>query len=59
MSRITKNQKRIIYKIAFNKEYDNKNRKQAPLPLDIAYMVALNRLNKGGLNNDNKKNKHR
>ena len=47
MSRITNNQKRTIYKIAFGKEYNDKNRKQTPLPLDIAYMVALNRLNKG------------
>lgn len=45
MSKITNKQKRLIYKIAFGKEYDDKNRKQAPLSLDLAYMVALNKLN--------------
>ena len=38
--------KRAIYKKAFGKEYDDKNRKQAPLPLEIAYKVALRRLKK-------------
>jgi len=45
VSKITNKQKRLIYKIAFGKEYDDKNRKQAPLSLDLAYMVALNKLN--------------
>ena len=32
------------YKKAFGKEYNDPDRKQPPLPLDIAYKVALNRL---------------
>tara|TARA_R110002020_G_scaffold9520_5_gene37295 strand:+ start:1828 stop:1971 length:144 start_codon:yes stop_codon:yes gene_type:complete len=39
-------EKRNIYKKAFGKEYDDKTRKQSPLPLDIAYKVALNKINK-------------
>jgi len=39
-------QKRKIYKKAFGKEYDDPKRRQSPLPLDIAYKVALNRLKK-------------
>ena len=39
-------QKRKIYKKAFGKEYDDPKRKQTPLPLDIAYKVALNKLKK-------------
>ena len=39
-------QKRKIYKKAFGKEYDDSKRKQTPLPLDIAYKVALNKLKK-------------
>ena len=39
-------QKRKIYKKAFGKEYDDPKRRQSPLPLDIAYKTALNRLKK-------------
>ena len=39
-------QKRKIYKKAFGKEYDDSKRKQTPLPLDIAYKAALNKLKK-------------
>ena len=46
MKIVSDEQKRKIYKKAFGKEYNDKNRKQAELPLDIAYQVALNKLNK-------------
>ena len=47
MNIVSNKQKREIYKKAFGKEYDNKNRKQSPLPIDIAYKVAINKLKKG------------
>jgi hypothetical protein len=47
MRDISNKVKRETYKKAFGKEYDDKKRKQAPLPLDIAYKVALNKLTKG------------
>tara|TARA_R110000772_G_scaffold8085_3_gene26892 strand:+ start:203 stop:352 length:150 start_codon:yes stop_codon:yes gene_type:complete len=43
---VTDKQKKEVYKIAFGKEYDDPSRKQLPLPLDIAYAVAINRLKK-------------
>ena len=43
---VTNKQKKEVYKIAFGKEYDDPSRKQLPLPLDIAYEVAINRLKK-------------
>ena len=46
MTNIPDEQKRKIYKKAFGKEYDNKNRKQLPLPLDIAFQVANYKLKK-------------
>ena len=46
VNEVSDKQKRKIYKKAFGKEYDDPKRKQAPLPLDIAYKVALNRLKK-------------
>jgi hypothetical protein len=46
VNEVSDKQKRKIYKKAFGKEYDDSKRKQAPLPLDIAYKVALNRLKK-------------
>ena len=46
MKIVSDEQKRKIYKKAFCKEYNDKNRKQVELPLDIAYQVALNKLNK-------------
>ena len=46
MKKVSDKQKRKIYKKAFGEEYNNKNRKQTPLPLDIAYQVALNKLKK-------------
>ena len=47
MRDISNKVKRETYKKAFGKEYDDKKRKQAPLPLNIAYKVALNKLTKG------------
>ena len=47
MRDISNKVKRETYKKAFGKEYDDKKRKQAPLPLDLAYKVALNKLTKG------------
>ena len=46
MINITDKHKRKIYKKAFGKEYNCKNRKQIPLPLDIAFQVAMNKLKK-------------
>ena len=46
MKIVSDEQKRKIYKKAFGKEYNDKNRKQSPLPLDIAYQVALHKLKK-------------
>lgn len=37
---------RRTYKLAFNREYDDKSRKQHPLPLEIAYQVALHKIQK-------------
>jgi len=39
-------EKRKIYVKAFGCEFDNKARKQLPLPLDVAYRVALHVLTK-------------
>tara|TARA_Y100001973_G_scaffold100082_1_gene160444 strand:- start:3182 stop:4681 length:1500 start_codon:yes stop_codon:yes gene_type:complete len=51
LGEVSDKQKRKIYKKAFGKEYDDPKRKQTPLPLDIAYKVALNKLKKKeGLN---------
>jgi len=44
VSEVSDKQKRKVYKKAFGKEYDDPKRKQAPLPLDLAYQVALNKL---------------
>ena len=41
MKQITEQQKRKVYLLAFGKEYDCKSRKQQPLPLDIAVIVAI------------------
>jgi len=46
VNEVSDKQKRKIYKKAFGKEYDDSKRKQTPLPLDIAYKVALNKLKK-------------
>ena len=46
VNEVSDKQKRKIYKKAFGKEYDDPKRKQSPLPLDIAYKVALNKLKK-------------
>ena len=41
---MTEAEKRVVYVLAFGKEYDDKNRKQSPLPLDIACIVAMRKL---------------
>jgi hypothetical protein len=41
---LNKKQKRAIYKKAFGREFDANDRKQLPLPLDLATKVALNHL---------------
>ena len=46
MKNISDEQKRKVYKKAFGKEYDDKNRKQLPLPLYIAFQVATYKLKK-------------
>ena len=43
---------RKVYKKAFGKEYDDKSRKQHPLPIGIAYKVALNKLSKRGVKSE-------
>ncbi len=34
-------EKRLTYVLAFGEQYDSPERKQQPLPLDLAYKVAL------------------
>lgn len=41
---ISDEEKRATYVLAFGKEYDDESRRQHPLPLDIAYQVALHSL---------------
>ncbi len=38
---ITESEMKETYIEAFGKEYDSKDRKQPPLPLEIAYLVAV------------------
>jgi hypothetical protein len=38
---ITDETKRAVYKKVFGQEYDDPKRRQHPLPLDIAFEVAL------------------
>jgi hypothetical protein len=47
-SKVSEKDMREIYFQAFGKQYDSEDRKQAPLPLDIAYLVALNKLKREG-----------
>ena len=47
-SKVSEKDMREVYFQAFGKEYDSADRKQAPLPLDIAYLVALNKLKREG-----------
>jgi hypothetical protein len=42
----TDQEKKDVYKTAFGKEYDDPSRKQHPLPLSIAYEVAVHKLKK-------------
>ena len=55
---ISEKEKRATYVLAFGQEYDDESRRQHPLPLDIAYQVALyslerkkNEMAKGGKTN--------
>ena len=41
---ITEEEMRKTYVMAFGKEYDSKDRKQLPLPLEIAYIVSVKKL---------------
>jgi len=43
---MTEKQKRATYKLVYGKEFDDPDRKQAPLPLDIAYATALHQIEK-------------
>jgi len=43
---MTDKQKRAAYKLVYGKEFDDPDRKQAPLPLDIAYATALHQIEK-------------
>jgi hypothetical protein len=47
-SKVSEKDMREVYFQAFGKEYDSANRKQAPLPLEIAYFVAINKLKREG-----------
>jgi len=40
----TEKEKREVYKLAFGKEYDSTDRKQLPLPIDMATIVAMRKL---------------
>jgi len=42
--KVSEKEKRATYVLAFGQEYDAENRRQHPLPLDLAYQVALNAL---------------
>ena len=50
---ITDEEKKQTYIRAYGKPYDSPDRKQAPLPLDIAYMVAVKVLEERESNGDN------
>ena len=43
---MTEKQKRAAYKLVFGKEFDSPDRRQTPLPLDIAYATALHGIKK-------------
>ena len=47
-SKVSEKDMREVYFQAFGKEYDSADRKQAPLPLEIAYLTALNKLKREG-----------
>lgn len=47
-SKVSEKDMREVYFQAFGKEYDSADRKQAPLPLEIAYLMALNKLKREG-----------
>lgn len=47
-SKVSEKDMREVYFQAFGKEYDSADRKQAPLPLEIAYLVALKKLKREG-----------
>ena len=42
----SESEKRMLYKIAFGKEFDDPNRKQLPLPIDLAVKIALHKIQK-------------
>ena len=42
----SESEKRMLYKIAFGKEFDDKNRKQLPLSIDLAVKIALHKIQK-------------
>ena len=45
---VTEKIMRATYKKAFGQEFDAPERKQLPLPIEIAYKVALQKLSKHG-----------
>lgn len=45
---VSENEMRETYVKAFGKEFDSEDRKQAPLPLNIAYQVALEKIKREG-----------
>ena len=47
-SKVSEKDMREVYFQAFGKEYDSADRKQAPLPLEIAYRTARNKLMREG-----------
>jgi len=47
-SKVSEKDMREVYFQAFGKEYDGKHRKTPPLPLEIAYIIAINKLKKDG-----------
>lgn len=45
-TQLTEKQMRATYKLAFGQEFDDPKRKQHPLPIDMAYEVALLHISK-------------
>ena len=42
----SESEKRMLYKIAFGKEFDDINRKLSALPIDLAVKIALHKIQK-------------
>lgn len=45
-NKINEKTMRATYKVVFGREFDDPKRRQHPLPIEIAYAVALHGINK-------------